>query len=97
MALESGHDQAILFAHFREAEESADEDGKFSIALRATFEWSTSPTKLKVACRISKTFTDAIEASARDPAQPVLIRPAESLTRRTIRLVLFSALFTILW
>ena len=67
------HVRDLLSTHFREAEESADEDGKFSIAFRATFDRSASPTKLKVACRISKTFTDEIEASVPDPAQPELI------------------------
>ena len=67
------HIRDLLATHFHEAEESADEEGKFSIAFRATFDRSTSPTKLKVACRISKTFTDEIEASVPDPAQPDLI------------------------
>ena len=63
----------LLSAHFREAEESADEDGKFSIAFRATLDRSSTPTKLKVTCRISKTFTDEIETSVPDPAQPELL------------------------
>jgi hypothetical protein len=67
------HIRDLLAAHFREAEESADEEGKFSIGFRATFDRSASPTKLKVACRISKTFTDEIEASVPDPNQPELL------------------------
>ena len=67
------HMRDLLSAHFREAENSADEDGKFSIGFRATFDRSAAPTKLKVACRISRTFTDEIEASVPDPAQPELI------------------------
>ena len=67
------HIRDLLSAHFVEAEESADEEGKFSIAFRATFDRSASPIKVKVACRISKTFTDEIEASVPDPAQPELI------------------------
>ena len=67
------HIRDLLSAHFREAEESADEEGKFSIGFRATFDRSATPTKLKVACRISRTFTDEIEASVPDPQQPELI------------------------
>ncbi len=43
----------LLDAHFREAEDSADDDGKFSISFKATFDRSNSPTKLKVASRIN--------------------------------------------
>ena len=67
------HIRDLLAAHFREAEESADEEGKFNIAFRATFDRSASPTKVKVACRISKTFTDEIEASVPDPSHPELL------------------------
>jgi len=67
------HIRDLLSAHFREAENSADEEGKFSIGFRATFDRSASPTKLKVACRISRTFTDEIEATVPDPLQPELI------------------------
>ena len=61
-----------LSTHFREAEDSADEDGKFSLGFRVTFDRSHSPTKLKVTCRVTKTTTDEIEATVDDPAQPKL-------------------------
>jgi len=62
----------LLEAHFREAEDSADEDGKFSIAFKVTFNRSFSPTKLKVTSRISTAITDEIETSIPDPNQPSL-------------------------
>lgn len=62
----------LLDEYFREAEVSADEDGKFSLGFRATFNRSHSPTKLKVSCRLSKVTTDEIEVSVQDPAQPNL-------------------------
>ena len=48
---------------------SADEDGKFSIGFRVTFNRSHSPTKLKVTCRVAKVTTDEIECSIDDPDQ----------------------------
>ena len=57
----------LLDAHFDEAEDSADEDGKFSLGFRVTFDRSHSPTKLKVTCRVSKVTTDEIECSIDDP------------------------------
>lgn len=62
----------LLEAHFNEAEDSADEDGKFSLGFRVTFDRSHSPTKLKVTCRVSKVTTDEIECSVDDPNQPKL-------------------------
>jgi len=62
----------LLDEYFREAEDSEDEDGKFSLGFRATFNRSHSPTKLKVTCRLSKVTTDEIEVSVPDPAQPNL-------------------------
>lgn len=62
----------LLDEYFREAEDSADEDGKFSLGFRVTFNRSFSPTKLKVSCRLSKVTTDEIELSVDDPAQPKL-------------------------
>lgn len=64
--------QELLEEHFRGAEDSADEDGKFSLGFRVTFDRSHSPTKLKVTCRVSKVTTDEIECSVDDPAQPKL-------------------------
>jgi len=57
----------LLNAHFKEAEDSADEDGKFSRGFRVTFDRSHSPTKLKVTCRVSKITTDE-PSGARWPA-----------------------------
>ena len=62
----------LLNAHFQEAEDSADEDGKFSLGVRVTFDRSHSPTKLKVTCRVSKITTDEIETSVDDPNQAKL-------------------------
>lgn len=62
----------LLDDYFREAEDSADEDGKFSLTFRTTFNRSHSPTKLKVTCRLSKVTSDEIEVSVDDPAQPKL-------------------------
>ena len=63
----------LLTTHYSEAEDSADEDGKFSIGFKATFDRSHSPTKLKVTSRISKSLTDEIETSVPDPNQPDLL------------------------
>ena len=62
----------LLDAHFDEAEDSADEDGKFSLSFRVTFDRSHAPTKLKVSCRVSKVTTDEIECRIDDPHQAKL-------------------------
>jgi hypothetical protein len=62
----------LLNTHFKEAEDSADEDGKFSLGFRVTFDRSHSPTKLKVTCRVSKITTDEIECTIDDPNQAKL-------------------------
>ena len=62
----------LLDTHFREAEDSADEDGKFSLGFRVTFDRSHCPTKLKVTCRVSKVMTDEIECAIDDPHQAKL-------------------------
>ena len=62
----------LLDTHFKEAEDSADEDGKFSLGFRVTFDRSHSPTKLKVTCRVSKIITDEIECAIDDPNQAKL-------------------------
>jgi hypothetical protein len=67
------HIRELLSAHYREAQDSADEDGKFGIGFKVTFDRGASPTKLKVACRISKTFSDEIESVVADPQQPELL------------------------
>ena len=63
----------LLSAHYSEAVDSADEDGKFGIGFKVTFDRSHSPTKLKVTSRISKSLTDEIETSVPDPNQPDLL------------------------
>ena len=62
----------LLNAHFQEAEDSADEDGKFLLGFRVTFDRSHSPTKLKVTCRVSKITTDEIECAIDEPNQAKL-------------------------
>lgn len=62
----------LLDLHFDDAEDCADEDGKFSLGFRVSYDRSFSPTKLKVTCRVSKVTTDEIECSIDDPAQPKL-------------------------
>lgn len=62
----------LLETHFREAEDSADEDGKFSISFRASFDRSHPQTLLKVTSRINKSVTDEIETNVPDPNQPEL-------------------------
>ena len=63
----------LLTAHYSEAVDSADEEGKFGIGFKVTFDRSHSPTKLKVTSRISKSITDEIETSVPDPNQPELL------------------------
>lgn len=65
----------LLETHFREAEDSADEDGKFSISFRASFDRSHPQTLLKVTSRINKSVTDEIETNVPDPNQPELALP----------------------
>lgn len=67
------HIRELLSAHYREAEDAADEDGKFAIGFKVSFNRGASPTKLKVTCRISKTFSDEIECVIPDPQQPELL------------------------
>jgi hypothetical protein len=62
----------LLETHFREAEDCADEEGRFSIGFRAVFDRSHSPTKLKVTCRVAKVTTDEIECAVDDPEQAKL-------------------------
>ena len=62
----------LLDTHFNDAEDCADDDGKFSLGFRVTFDRSHSPTKLKVTCSVSKVTTDEIECSVDDPAQAKL-------------------------
>ena len=66
------HIRELLATHWREAEDSADEDGKFAIGLRIIVQ-DGAPAKLKVKCSISKTVTDEIESQVEDPAQMKLL------------------------
>jgi hypothetical protein len=62
----------LLETHFRDAEDCADDDGKFSLGFRVCFDRSHSPTRLKVTCRVSKVTTDEIECAVDDPDQTKL-------------------------
>ena len=66
------HIRELLTAHWREAQDAQDEDGKFGIGFKVSFDRGASPTKLKVTCRISKTFSDDIESVVEDPQQATL-------------------------
>lgn len=66
------HIRELMSAHWREAQDAQDDEGKFAVAFKATFDRGSSPTKLKVTCRISKTFTDEIESEVEDPQQQKL-------------------------
>ncbi len=62
-----------MSTHWREAMDAQDDDGKFAIAFKATFDRGNSPTKLKVTCRIAKTISDEIESDVEDPRQQKLL------------------------
>lgn len=66
------HIRELMTAHWREAQDAQDEDGKFGINFKVTVDRGASPTKLKVNCRISKSFTDEIESEVEDPQQAKL-------------------------
>jgi hypothetical protein len=66
------HIRELLTTHWREAKDSADDDGKFAIGLRISVQDGT-PSKLKVKCSISKTITDEIESQVDDPGQMKLL------------------------
>jgi hypothetical protein len=64
--------QQVLGLHCREAKDSADEDGKFSIDFNAAMR-DGAPAKVKVTSRISRTVTHEIESTVDDPGQPRLL------------------------
>jgi hypothetical protein len=66
------HVRELLSTHWREAKDSADDDGKFAIGLRVCVQ-NGAPGKLKVKCSISKTITDEIESQVDDPDQMKLL------------------------
>ena len=67
------HMRELMSAHWHEAENAQDDDGKFGIAFKVTFDRGNSPTKLKVTCRIAKTISDEIESEIEDPRQQKLL------------------------
>ena len=71
------HIRELMSAHWREAQDAADDEGKFAVAFKATFDRGASPTKLKVTCRIAKTISDEIESEIEseieDPRQQKLL------------------------
>ena len=66
------HIRDLVDTHWRDAKNSADEDGKFSIGLRLSVQQG-APAKLKVKCSISRTITDEIESQVEDPDQMKLL------------------------
>ena len=67
------HIRELMSAHWREAEDAADEDGKFALGFKATYDRGAQPTKLKVTCRIAKSISDEIESVIEDPRQQKLL------------------------
>jgi len=67
------HIRELMSAHWREAQKAQDEDGKIAVAFKATFDRGSSPTKLKVTCRIANTISDEIESEIEDPRQQKLL------------------------
>jgi hypothetical protein len=67
-----GHLRELLDLHWREAWDSADEDGKFAISFRVAVS-DGAPARVKVTSRISRTVTDEIESTVDDPNQPRLL------------------------
>ena len=67
------HMRELMTAHWREAENAQDDDGKFGIGFKVTFDRGAQPTKLKVTCRIAKTISDEIESEIEDPRQQKLL------------------------
>ena len=66
------HLRDLLTTHWREAKDSADDDGKFSIGFRVSVHDGV-PAKLKVKCSISRTITDEVESEIDDPGQMQLL------------------------
>ena len=66
------HLRELLDTHWRDARESADEDGRFAIGFKVAVKDGV-PAKLKVTSRISTTITDEIESTVDDPNQPTLL------------------------
>jgi hypothetical protein len=60
-------------AHFNEDTEAAEENGKFSITFRVTFDRGASPTMIRVSSRIARTLAEVMKAPPQptDAADPV--------------------------
>ena len=67
------HIRELLSAPFREVEDASDDDGKFAVGFKVTFDRGAQPTKLKVTCRIAKTISGEIEGIAEDARQQKLL------------------------
>ena len=67
------HMRDLMSTHWREAQDAQDDDGKFGIGFKVTFDRGNQPTKLKVTCRIAKTISDEIESVVEDPRQGKLL------------------------
>ena len=66
------HLRELLETHWKEARDSADDEGRFAIAFKVSVT-DGMPRKLKVTSRISTTITDEIESTVDDPNQPKLL------------------------
>lgn len=66
------HLRELLATHWREAKDSADDEGRFAISFRVCVQ-DGAPAKLKVKCSISKTITDEIESRVDSPQQMNLL------------------------
>jgi len=66
------HLRELLDLHWREAKDSADEDGRFAIGFKVAVT-DGAPARVKVTSRISRTVTDEIETSVDDSGQPRLL------------------------
>ena len=66
------HLRELLDLHWREARDSADEDGRFAIGFKVAVS-DGAPARVKVTSRISRTVTDEIESTVDDPSQPRLL------------------------
>ena len=66
------HLRELLESHWKQARDSADDEGRFSIGFKVTVS-DGLPAKLRVTSRISSTSTDEIESTVDDPNQPKLL------------------------
>lgn len=67
-----GHLCDLLEMHWREAHDSAEEDGKFGISFKMAVTHGVT-AKLKVTVRISTTIADEVESTVDGPNQPTLL------------------------